>query len=253
MATNDDPLKDLVRQYRSAIDPTPEHVERERARLLARLAAETPAEPPRRAARPALLVAAVAAALLLVAGALGLYIDLRVRQAVDASLAVKQAQGPAPLPLTPREVGPPRAVEVAPPIGVVPPPAPQLPPDPPLDPPAPELAPEPTGAATASAPRRRPAELDADALIRESVLLSAAREAQARGDWGRVLELVDDHRRSHPHGALLEERLVLEAAAACNSDQRARGQKAVQALRRRFPRSLALARVSDMCEGTGDE
>src|SRR5690606_20274980 len=115
----------------------------------------------------------------------------------------------------------------------------------------PSVAPEPT---TVSRPQRPAAAVvDADALLRESAPLSQAGEAQARGDWPRVLELVDEHRRSHPQGSLLEERLVLEAAAACKAGQRGRGERAMQTLRRRFPRSLAWARVADMCKGEADE
>ena len=109
---------------------------------------------------------------------------------------------------------------------------------------------------TTAAPRRRPrpaAILDADTLREEGVLLSQARDALARGEWARVLTHVEQHRRAHPQGALLEERLVLEAAAACESGDRPRGQAALRALRRRFPGSLALSRVAAVCAGEADE
>lgn len=250
MPPSRDPLKDLVQQYRTAIDPLPEHVEHERARLLARLAADPLAGASRRPrSRRLALAVALAAAFVLVLVGLHVYIDLRVQQALDASQAVQQAP---PLPVQPirPNVAPRVALEPSPDPPSPADPAPLAPAAPPVDAP---LSPE-SPAVAPTAPRRGLAQADdADALLRESALLSRAREAQARGEWQRVLELVDQHARSHPRGLLLEERLVLEAGAACNADQLERGRKALQALARRFPRSLALARVRDICERPADE
>jgi hypothetical protein len=267
MQPNHDPLKDLVRRYKTAIEPTPEHVEHERGRLLARIAAEPrPSGPPPRRARPVLLVTAIAAAVVLVWAGLRVYIDLRVQQAFDASLTIHRAQAPelreaihGPGPARDagdRTVPAPETRRDDEPIAVPPVPVSESPDGATVVPssPAGSSAEDATAEPFAAAKRRRGAPaVDADELLRESALLSQAREAQSRGDWARVRELVDEHRRSHPHGALLEERLVLAAAAACNIDPRGRGQEAIQTLRRRFPRSLALARVSAMCDGTGDE
>lgn len=113
---------------------------------------------------------------------------------------------------------------------------------------------DPTTTTTAARRRSRPAAiLDADTLREEGVLLSQARDALARGEWARVLTHVEQHRRAHPQGALIEERLVLEAAAACESGDRPRGLGALRALRRRFPGSLALSRVAAVCAGEADE
>ncbi|MBA3544963.1 MAG: hypothetical protein H0T76_00620 [Nannocystis sp.] len=248
-----DPTKSLARQYREAIEPTPAHIERERARLMERIAAEAQASPapPKRVNR-VLLVGSLAAALLLVWGALHVYIDLSVQRAVDASLAARQGAAPA----QPRDV----IFPTEPALSLVAPPM-TLPPEvrehagasgtaPLSEAPMPAVR---VATPTSARPPRGTPEVDADELLREGALLSRAREAQARGDWSRVLELVDEHKTSHPQGGLLEERLVLEAAAACSAGQRTRAQKATQALRRRFPRSLALARVADMCKETDNE
>jgi hypothetical protein len=289
MQPHDDPIKRLARQYRAAIEPGPAHVEHERARLMERLAAPAPASParPRRVHR-GLLFGAVAAALLLLWGALGAYIDVRVQQAVDASLAARQAapgerrsaiiedeprRGAARRSAIMADEPPRSAVPPLSPIAVsgdassppsaVPTPASSSPIAVPgdssrdVEASAPALG-VPTSANGRQATPRSSrshgaAELDADELLREGNLLSQAREAEARGDWARALELVDEHRKAYPQGGLLEERLVLEAAAACGAGLQARAQKAAQALRRRFPRSLALARVAEMCPEAGDE
>ena len=260
-----DPTRALLRAYRAAIEPPPGALERQHARVHARLAAAPP--PPRR--RLWVSIAAAAALLALLIGGLGLYIDARIQRAVDASLAQRSADGNATgvaqdHPPAPRRE-PARAPEpavtpapepvAAPPELVAAPPEPAVPPPPaPLEPvvtPAPPAAP-----AVAPARRRppsRPSVVDADSLRLEGALLSQARDALARGDWPRVLTLVDTHRREHPQGALLEERLVLEAAAACEAGQAARGQTALRALQQRFPGSLALSRVASACAGDSDE
>ena len=256
-----DHTRALVRAYRSAVEPPPGALERQHARLLARLAAAPPA--PRR--RVWTLVVAIAALLALAIGGLGFYIDARIQRAVDASLAERGvdrrfttgiAEDQAPPPgRAPSVVGPDPVVAPAPAPG-----APPLAPEP--TPGAPPLAPEPAtfgpvvapaaaGTAAVAPPRRRPRSrasvVDADDLQLEGALLSQARDALTRGEWSRVLNLVDEHRRQHPHGALLEERLVLEAAAACESGQPRRGQAALRALRRGFPGSLALTRIATAC------
>lgn len=253
-----DHTRALVRAYRAAIEPPPGALERQHARLQARLAAAPPA--PRR--RIWTIVVAMAALLALTIGGLGLYIDARIQRAVDASLAERGvdrhfttgvAEDQAPAPGRDRFV-----VAPAPPPVVAPAPASGVPPIAPAPAtPGPVVTPE-AGATAAVAPARRrprsgPPVVDADQLRREGALLSQARDALTRGEWSRVLSLVDEHRRQHPRGALLEERLVLEAAAACESGQSRRGQAALRALRQGFPGSLALTRVATACAKEPDE
>lgn len=250
-----DHTRALLRAYRAALEPPPGTLERQRARVQARLA-EPPIPVPRRIWP---LLAGVAALLALCVAGLGLYIDARVQRAVDASLA-ERSHTPDPAPGTARLRSPARELPARHAV-VAPPPAatPTTAATPHIDASEPITATtdasdagEPT--TTATRRRSRPAAiLDADTLREEGVLLSQARDALARGEWARVLTHVEQHRRAHPQGALLEERLVLEAAAACESGDRPRGQAALRALRRRFPGSLALSRVAAVCAGEADE
>ena len=254
-----DHTRALLRAYRAALEPPPGTLERQRARVQARLA-EPPIPAPRRIWP---LLAGVAALLALGIAGLGLYIDARVQRAVDASLA-ERSHTPDPAPGTARLRSPARelparhAVVATPPAVTPPSDASEPAATPHLD--VTEPATATTDASEAGEPtaatrrRSRPAAiLDADTLREEGVLLSQARDALARGEWARVLTHVEQHRRAHPQGALLEERLVLEAAAACESGDRPRGQAALRALRRRFPGSLALSRVAAVCAGEADE
>ncbi len=256
-----DHTRALLRAYRAALEPPPGTLERQRARVQARLA-EPPIPAPRRIWP---LLVGVAALLALGIAGLGLYIDARVQRAVDASLA-ERSHTPDPAPGTARLRSPARelparhAVVATPPAVTPPSDASEPAATPHLDVTEPATATtdaseagEPTTTAATRRRSRPAAILDADTLREEGVLLSQARDALARGEWARVLTHVEQHRRAHPQGALLEERLVLEAAAACESGDRPRGQAALRALRRRFPGSLALSRVAAVCAGEADE
>lgn len=121
---------------------------------------------------------------------------------------------------------------------------------------------EPTAEVEQPAPRRRarpkpvdpepatstpPPPSDASVLAEESRLLARARRALRDDDFEAALEWAEEHARRHPQGSLSEERLILEAVAACRGDQRARGLAAAKQLREQFPKTAALAKVEQAC------
>lgn len=90
---------------------------------------------------------------------------------------------------------------------------------------------------------------DAGQLAAESRLLGLVRRALRDNDFAAALAWADEHARSYPHGSLSEERLILEAVAACRGDQRERGLAAAEQLRKQFPNTSALAKVEQSCAG----
>lgn len=92
-----------------------------------------------------------------------------------------------------------------------------------------------------------PQAADASELAEESRLLAKVRRALHDDDFEGALEWAEEHARRHPRGVLTEERLVLEAVAACRGGQRPRGLDAAKQLREEFPGTPTLAKVEQAC------
>lgn len=142
------------------------------------------------------------------------------------------------------------------------PPEPEPDPDPrdaPAQVEAAEVAPDPSPAPQPRARHRQPprpasepaaAKDPADAssrLAEESRLLARVRRALNNQDFASALDWAEEHARRHPQGALTEERLILEAVAACRGDQRDRGLESLATLREQFPKAAAIAKVEQSC------
>ena len=133
-------------------------------------------------------------------------------------------------------------------------------PHPPAPTPTPTLAPTPTPAptpapdsppptsttphtpatpptSTTPAPTRLPTAPHRDPT-RERALLDRAQSALADGDPAAALARLRDHQREFPRGALTEEREALRVHALTKSDQRDAAQRAADAFRARYPRSI---------------
>jgi hypothetical protein len=89
---------------------------------------------------------------------------------------------------------------------------------------------------------------EASVLAEESRLLAHARRALHDDDFESALAWAEEHARRHPHGLLTEERLVLEAVAACRSGQRERGLEVARQLRAQYPSTPTLAKVEQSCQ-----
>jgi hypothetical protein len=112
---------------------------------------------------------------------------------------------------------------------------------------------EPADAETADAEPAdaEPAEaepVEASVLAEESRLLAHVRRALHDDDFESALEWAEEHARRHPHGLLTEERLVLEAVAACRGGQRERGLAVAAQLREQYPNTPTLAKVEQSCQ-----
>jgi hypothetical protein len=105
---------------------------------------------------------------------------------------------------------------------------------------------EPTPASTPAA-----ASDEGSTLVDESRLLGRARRALAAENFELALEWTDEHARRHPDGELTEERLLLEAVAACRGGQGTRGRAAAERLRAGFASSAVLAKVDQACTRDG--
>lgn len=253
-----DPVQDLLRAYRRSIDPLPAHVERQRQQVVKRiLDAPTPAIGQHHRAVRWWAIAAIAAGLVLVAGVSYELGATRLKPDAAPSQAVWQSEPPAALrPENATEWS--RTIDAPGPQPtqtrhVAPDPLPTSDPSVASDLPQPASVTPDSPAPTIRPGRREDDAPSPDALVQESALLSRARAAQASADWGRVLVLVDEHRRKYPRAILLEERLVLEAVAACNLGDTFRGKKVAAVLKRRFPASFVRARIDDLCRETTDE
>jgi hypothetical protein len=66
-------------------------------------------------------------------------------------------------------------------------------------------------------------------------------------DFAAALAFAEEHARDYPRGSLTEERLILEAVAACRGAERERGLAAAKQLREQFPNTSALAKVEQSC------
>jgi hypothetical protein len=89
---------------------------------------------------------------------------------------------------------------------------------------------------------------EASVLAEESRLLAHARRALHEDDFESALAWAEEHARRHPQGLLTEERLVLEAVAACRSGQRERGLEVASRLRAQYPNTPTLAKVEQSCQ-----
>ncbi|MFO7562495.1 MAG: hypothetical protein R6X02_07615 [Enhygromyxa sp.] len=96
-------------------------------------------------------------------------------------------------------------------------------------------------------PEATPASDSGSELAAESRLLALIRRALRDEDFEAALARAEEHARRHPQGALTEERLILEAVAACRGQQRSRGLAAAKQLREQFPNTAALAKVERSC------
>lgn len=92
-----------------------------------------------------------------------------------------------------------------------------------------------------------PPPADANELAAESQLLALVRRSLRDNDFAAALDFAEQHARQHPDGSLTEERLILEAVAACRGGQRERGLAAAKQLRAQFPGTAALGKVEQAC------
>jgi hypothetical protein len=86
-------------------------------------------------------------------------------------------------------------------------------------------------------------------IVEEAALLQAARSALARREPDRALARIREHARKFEHGALAEERGVLEVRAWCQLGEIAEARRAAEALVAASPGSGWAARVHRPCEG----
>jgi hypothetical protein len=89
---------------------------------------------------------------------------------------------------------------------------------------------------------------DAGMLAEESRLLAHVRRALRDDDFEAALAWAEEHAHRHPQGVLTEERLVLEAVAACRGGQRERGLAAAKQLHEQFPGSPTITKVEQACK-----
>lgn len=215
------------------LEPQPSDL-RERLLLRARRAqhiaplAEPPSALPRRygkgtiAAAGLALVAAVSAALLL------------SRSKAPTSLSVPTSKSPAHAPLSA-----PSAPMVLPPVSTASP-APAAATELPDSSSHGSANPEPSVA------NHRAPQSKHDALSAELLLLSRARQADARGDFTGVLTTLAEHERSYPAGRLSEEREVLRVKALVALGRIDEARRAGARFARRFPRSVLVPKVNEM-------
>jgi hypothetical protein len=142
--------------------------------------------------------------------------------------------------------GAPPAAEPAPRVAPVAAPVPRLPA------PSPEPSPsidEPAQAALTPAPR--PVAAPPRALTRaegyalELRLLQSARAAVARADVSAAMAAIAEHERRFPTGQLTEEREALRVLALAGAHRSEEARRAAATFRKRFPRSMLLARMND--------
>jgi signal transduction histidine kinase len=89
----------------------------------------------------------------------------------------------------------------------------------------------------------------AEAYARELRLLQPAREAVARDDFDSALAATAAHERRFPHGELVEEREALRIVALSGEQRGAVARIAAAAFHQRFPNSLLQKRVDDALRG----
>lgn len=246
----------LLAEYREATEPSAAEIEGALTRLAVRVegssaSAASSAARWRRRGRAGWAVAAGLAGLLVTGAAFAGAGLLSARPAAGDTVVHSQAVAVAEARAR-EELARERALSPQPEPAAEPDPvevAPEL-----IEDPEPELVEDPE---PAPSPRRRakpagdggaPAAPSASELADESRLLARARRALSDGDLEGALDWADEHARRHPKGGLSEERLVLEAVAACKLGRDARGRASLAELRRRFPGAPAIAEVASACE-----
>ncbi len=276
-----------LERYKAEIEPSQLHIARQRRAVLRRIAEAdaagpvTPAPPPTRRARrlafAALLTLGAAAAAVLLMFGLREFVDLRVEHALRSSQASFSSEPPgaqrASRHTQGRSPGSRRRSGGEAPSAAPVEPAPELTagvesevdaeveaePEPGVDRDAAITGEAPADssqapkrarrrraqrAARASSPASTPSVTDLQA---ESALLARARVALSAGDTTRARALLASHERRHPDGLLAEERVVLQALTHCRAGDHDAGRAALRQLRRAFPGSLAISRVSAAC------
>ena len=103
---------------------------------------------------------------------------------------------------------------------------------------------------TPSEPRAAPVARRRDSLAQEVTLLSRATRALGSGDAAAALEVLEQHQRSFPNGALSEERRAAKAQALCALGRFRQGQSE---LARLAPSTPAAARARQACDAQPDE
>jgi hypothetical protein len=261
--SNHDEDRSLLDAYAQATSPSPSEVERALTRTLARIDSEERAAslPDRR--RTFVWVAAAGLATLVVASAAVASVRwYQARPQPDG-----QTYGAARLDLQDDSVEAratlraPADSQVAEPVREIAQPMIEIEPEPvaetsePSSTPAPEprrrgrtKAPEPIESTTQPTAPAAPSD-SASELAAESRLLGQIRRALRDNDFEAALAVAEQHARRHPQGSLTEERLILEAVAACRAGQRSRGLAAAKQLREQFPSTSALAKVEQSCAG----
>lgn len=242
---------DLLAKYREATEPDAEAVERALARVSIRIESEPPATPRPELARRAWLLAAGLLVLILAGLALAFAVGLgdarelgrheAEYQRVEAPL--RQASTPVPVELPTRRGA---ATIVDAPVE----PAPVEPKVEPLPVEPSPVEPRPRARTRTPAPigpAPEPAPEPANDLADESHLLAKARRALTKHDWAAALEWAREHARRHPEGLLVEERLVIEAVAACHAGERERGLASLAEAERRFGPPAAKPEIEAAC------
>jgi hypothetical protein len=80
----------------------------------------------------------------------------------------------------------------------------------------------------------------------ELQFLLRARQADAHGDYAKVLKLLAQHQRGYPTGRLAEEREFLRVKALFSMGQKANARKVAGNFRQQFPRSVLLHKIDEM-------
>jgi hypothetical protein len=114
-----------------------------------------------------------------------------------------------------------------------------------------QSAPAPTVAPPTSAAVARFAPVGHASLSNELAQLEEAQRAVSRGEAAKALTLLDRLNANVGSAGLVEERLALEALAACQTGQYDRGRRAEQKLLQRSPNSPLAGRIRGACGPEG--
>lgn len=90
-------------------------------------------------------------------------------------------------------------------------------------------------------------------LHAELSLIAAAQQALSEGRPALALEHAAEHAARFPKGALIQERLGIDAVAACTLGERTRGLAALKKLARRAPNAPLLVRARAACRAPDAE
>jgi hypothetical protein len=184
-----------------------------------------------------------------------------VATATTTTAIVVTRSEPARAPVVARavEADPPRVEPMREPVPstpVAPPPVEVAIAAPPVVTPAPieiaagERLRKPRPATPAAAPTTE-ADVDDGKLERERALVSAAQRALAEKRPARALDVLDDHARTFPHGAMAEDRDALRVVALCLAGRIADADASRTKFFRRWPKSLHASRVRKACDEHG--